>query len=158
MRMEERKHKRDVGDDCDGNGWAGNGRRMSWLGGSAGQMAGGERVSQPWTAAGVPRTFNLLTHQTSCVVAWYLIIFKKKCLSLQNNVETAEGGKMLEDTYFFCSFLFFSAGPPRVPIPKPSLGELSASGVPARNVYKHLVQQSDRTGNTATLAACMTFT
>lgn len=36
------------------------------------------------------------------------------------------------DTYFFCSFLFFSAGPPRVPTPKPSFGELSASGVPAR--------------------------
>lgn len=38
-----------------------------------------------------------------------------------------------EDTYFFCSFLFFSAGPPRVPIPKLSLVELSDSGVPARN-------------------------
>lgn len=155
MRMEERKHKRDVGDDCDGNGWAGNGRRMSWLGGSVGQMAGGERVSQPWTAAGVPRTFNLLTHQTSCVVAWYLIIFKKMS---QSTKQCGNSRKMLEDTYFFCSFLFFSAGPPRVPIPKPSLGELSASGVPARNVYKHLVQQSDRAGNTATLAACMTFT
>lgn len=153
--MEERKHKRDVGDDCDGNGWAGNGRRMSWLGGSVGQMAGGERVSQPWTAAGVPRTFNLLTHQTSCVVAWYLIIFKKMS---QSTKQCGNSRKMLEDTYFFCSFLFFSAGPPRVPIPKPSLGELSASGVPARNVYKQLVQQSDRTGNTATLAACMTFT
>lgn len=155
MRMEERKYKRDVGDDCDGNGWAGYGRRMSWLGGSVGQMAGGERVSQPWTAAGVPRTFNLLTHQTSCVVAWYLIIFKKMS---QSTKQCGNSRKMLEDTYFFCSFLFFSAGPPRVPIPKPSLGELSASGVPARNVYKHLVQQSDRAGNTATLAACMTFT
>lgn len=38
---------------------------------------------------------------------------------------------LLENTYFFCSFLFFSAGPPRVPIPKPSFGELSDSGVPA---------------------------
>lgn len=36
-------------------------------------------------------------------------------------------------THFFCSFLFLSAGPPRVPTPRPSLGELSASGVPAEN-------------------------
>lgn len=34
-------------------------------------------------------------------------------------------------THFFWSFLFFSAGPPIVPIPKPSFGEPSASGVPA---------------------------
>lgn len=46
--------------------------------------------------------------------------------------ETAGGGGWGGgDTYFFCSFLFLSAGPPRVPMPKPSLGELSASGVPA---------------------------
>lgn len=37
------------------------------------------------------------------------------------------------DTHFFCSFLFLSAGPPRVPTPRPSLGEFSASGVPAEN-------------------------
>lgn len=40
----------------------------------------------------------------------------------------------MEGTYFFCSFLFFSAGPPRVPMPKLSLGEVSASGVPAKNI------------------------
>lgn len=39
-----------------------------------------------------------------------------------------------EDTYFFCSFLFFSAGPPREPIPRPSFGLLSDSGVPAADV------------------------
>lgn len=44
-----------------------------------------------------------------------------------------ETGEERGDTYFFCSFLFLSAGPPRVPMPKPSLGELSASGVPAEN-------------------------
>lgn len=38
---------------------------------------------------------------------------------------------LLENTYFFCSFLFFSAGPPRVPTPKASFGELSDSGVTA---------------------------
>lgn len=39
-----------------------------------------------------------------------------------------------EDTYFFCSLRFFSAGPPREPTPRPSLGELSDSGVPAADV------------------------
>lgn len=63
-----------------------------------------------------------------------------------------------EDTYFFCSFLFFSAGPPKVPIPKPSLGELSASGVPAMNINKHLVQRSDRARNTAILVAWSSIT
>lgn len=37
------------------------------------------------------------------------------------------------DPHFFCSFLFLSAGPPRVPTPRPSLGVFSASGVPAEN-------------------------
>lgn len=36
------------------------------------------------------------------------------------------------DTYFFWSFLFFSAEPDKVPIPAASFGELSASGVPAK--------------------------
>lgn len=32
--MKERKHKRVVGDDCNGNDWVWNGREMSWLGGA----------------------------------------------------------------------------------------------------------------------------
>lgn len=47
-------------------GWGMEGGWADWR--ERGSDGGGERVSQPWTAAGVPRTFNLLTHQTSCVV------------------------------------------------------------------------------------------
>lgn len=69
----------------------------------------------------------------SCAAAWCVLNSRKQI------------------THFFWSFLFFSEGPPKVPIPRLSFGDPSASGVPATNTQSTL--RSDPLIQTNTLVS-----